>query len=181
MSWSQELTQEPNGGTANMNDALVNLKKKKKKALCCTGVKRSAVAGVCARLSSAQARIAEAVLQVLHILKKSFTSALMSTKMLLHENKSARVATHWRVVNNNWKQPPEALLYNIESLHYQRPACCCCLSIGLQRHFCLPVWSRYSFCFKSTCTVLCVRLLTSCRYSFHQPDCHAFTCVQSVL
>lgn len=33
MSWSQELTQEPDGGTANMNDALVNLKKKKKSPL----------------------------------------------------------------------------------------------------------------------------------------------------
>lgn len=72
-----------------------------------------------------------------------------------------------KVVNKNWNQPPEALLYNIESLHK-------CIPFPFAVNNILPA-------FKSGCTVLCVRLLTSCRYSFHQSDCNGFMSVQSVL
>lgn len=65
-----------------------------------------------------------------------------------------------KVVNKNWNQPPEALLYNIESLHK-------CIPFPFAVNNILPA-------FKSGCTVLCVRLLTSCRYSFHQSDCNGF-------
>lgn len=70
-----------------------------------------------------------------------------------------------KVVNKNWNQPPEALLYNIESLHK-------CIPFPFAVNDILPA-------FKSGCT----RLLDSsrCRYGFHQSDCNGFMSVRSVL
>lgn len=103
--------------------------------------------------------------------------------------KKKKKHSSWRVVNKNWNQPPEALLYQklpteIHSFpfcHLEYLTCCCFIKLRVQRHWLSPCVEQLSHFLNPVAQLCVLDSFRSCRYRFHQSDCNDFISVQSRL